>query len=98
MTVKLTASAVKDLEDGARFYERKESGLGSYFLDTLHAEIDALRSHAGVHRIVFGKHRFHSKRFPHAIYYVVRNEVIEVRAIIDSRRDPSRTNRMLRRR
>ena len=71
MTVRIASAAMRDLEDGARFYERKEQGLGSYFLNTLYAEIDTLHSHAGVHRVVFGKHRFHSKRFPFAVYYVV---------------------------
>ncbi len=98
MKIQIAASAVRDLEAGARFYERKECGLGNYFLETLCAEIDALCRHAGVHRVVFGKHRFHSKRFPYAIYYVTRNDVVEVRAVLDARRDPRRIRETLRRR
>lgn len=98
MTVSISTDALADLERGAQFYEHKESGLGSYFLDSLYSDIDSLQLYGGVHRIVFGKHRFCAKRFPFAIFYVVGNGVIEVRAVMDCRQKPSKIDRVLRRR
>lgn len=42
MRVRILSLAEKDLEDGYRFYEDQLSGLGSYFLDSLYSDIDAL--------------------------------------------------------
>ena len=76
--------------EGYHFYEAREPGLGGYFLDTLFAGIDSLRQHGGIHRKVH-RHfrRALSKRFPFAIYYSFDGEVVQVRAAIDCRRNPS---------
>jgi len=42
--VKILQSAFDDLADGAEFYDRCEPGVGSYFVDSLLADIDSLRS------------------------------------------------------
>jgi len=83
-------SALADLKAGFHFYEKREHGLGSYFLDSLYSDIDSLQLYAGIHGIHFGKfHRLLSKRFPFAIYYEVKNQIACVRAVIDLRRNPS---------
>lgn len=45
--------AQKDLIQGFRFYEICESRLGSYFLDCLFSDIDALLLFARVHPIIY---------------------------------------------
>lgn len=45
------------MESGVRFYEKQAPGVGEYFWDTVHAEIDSLILYAGIHRIVHGMHR-----------------------------------------
>ena len=40
MQVRILAPAEKDLEEGYLFYEQQAIGLGSYFLDSLYADID----------------------------------------------------------
>jgi len=77
-----------DLRRGFRFYEKQGPGLGSYFLDTLSSDIDSLLLYAGIHPNYLGKYRARSKRFPYAIYYEIHDEIIEVRAVLDLRRDP----------
>ena len=57
-----------DLKVGFRFYEKSETGLGSYFLDSLFSDIDSLQLHAGLHAKRFGKFRLLSDRFPYAVY------------------------------
>jgi hypothetical protein len=68
MKIFILPSALDDLAEGFIFYEKQESGLGDYFLNSLLADVDSLRLYAGIHRKAFGFHRLLSKRFPFAIY------------------------------
>lgn len=97
MTLKLLSLAESNLLDGFRFYERQESGVGSYFLETLYSDIESLRLYAGVHRRVYGYHLF-SKRFPYAVYYEVAGDEIRVWRVLDCRCDPQSIRRELMRR
>jgi hypothetical protein len=49
MKIKIPDEAQADLRKGAEFYERQNIGLGTYFLDTLFADIESLILYAGVH-------------------------------------------------
>ena len=88
MRVLVLDEATADLAEGFRFYERQGEGLGEYFLDSLWSDILSLRIHGGVHAVHRGYHRLLAKRFPFAIYYLVENNMVRVRAILDCRRDP----------
>ncbi len=72
--------------DGYRFYEHQAAGLGDYFLDSLFSDIDSLRLYAGTHSLHFSYNRLFSKRFPFAVYYRIKNDVIRVYAVLDCRR------------
>ena len=48
MKVEILDKAEDDLVDGFRFYEAQQSGLGSYFLDSLYSDIDSLSLYAGI--------------------------------------------------
>jgi hypothetical protein len=87
--ISIQPSALADLRAGFRFYEKKEKGLGSYFLDSLYSDIDSLQFYAGSHSLHFGKLRLLSNRFPHAVYYKVDGGEALVQAVLDLRRDPS---------
>jgi hypothetical protein len=63
--------------------------LGGYFLDSLYSDIESLLLYAGIHSQHFGKYRVLSDRFPYAVYYELREDLIMVRAVLDLRRDPS---------
>ena len=88
MKIEIVDEAQDDLTEGFRFYETRESGVGSYFLDCLFSDIDSLLLFAGIHQIVHGYHRSLSKRFPFAIYYDVQVDLIRVHAVLDCRRSP----------
>ena len=88
MRIEILDEAQDDLAEGFRFYEGREAGLGSYFLDCLFSDIDSLRLHAGVHHVIYGFHRSLSKRFPFAIYYSREGELVHVFAVLDCRRHP----------
>jgi len=87
--IDIQPSALADLREGFRFYDAKEIGIGSYFLDTLFSDIDSLQLYAGIHSIHFGRfHRLLSKRFPYAVYYQIKGGSVAIRAVLDLRRDP----------
>ena len=93
MIVKILPSAKQDLRDGFTFYERQADGLGTYFLDTLLADIDSLSLFAGIHTRRGQHHRFISKRFPYWIYYRIEHDIVFVSAILDARQNPLRISR-----
>ena len=70
MNIFLARSAEQDLLDGHGFYERQAPGVGTYFLDSLFADIDSLVLYAGIHPKPDGRfHRTLAKRFPYAVHY-----------------------------
>lgn len=89
MTVQILPEAEQDLMDGFSFYEMQKSGLGRYFIDSLFSDIDSLEYFGGIHTRIDGYHRLLSKRFPFAVYYRVQNEMVQVYAILDCRRNPA---------
>ena len=95
MRIEILDEAQEDLTQGFHFYESREPGLGSYFIDCLFSDIDSFFIYAGIHQVVFAHHRCLSKRFPFAIYYSVEKELVRVHAVLDSRRNPSWTRKRL---
>jgi hypothetical protein len=90
MRLQILDLARDDLVEGFRFYEKREKGLGDYFLVNLYSDIESLKLFAGVHRKAYRRfHRALSKRFPFAIYYTVDADTVKVRAVVDCRRNPS---------
>jgi plasmid stabilization system protein ParE len=89
MNIFLTRSAEQDLLDGYGFYEQQAAGVGTYFLDSLFADIDSLVLYAGIHPKPDGHfHRTLAKRFPYAVYYQMDGKLITVVAILDCRQNP----------
>ena len=97
MRLRIARAAEDDLINGFRFYERQQSGLGEYFLDSLSADIDALILFAGIHPKPFGRfHRTLAKRFPFAIYYDLDEDTATVVAVLDCRQDPGAIQKRMR--
>lgn len=42
MKIEILDIAMGDLQNGQQFYERQQEGLGTYFLDSLFSDIEAL--------------------------------------------------------
>lgn len=90
MKIRILDSASQDLVDGFHFYDKQESGLGDYFIDSLFSDIDSLQIYAGIHPTFFDKYyRMLAKRFPFAVYYQVAGDEILVFAVLDCRRNPA---------
>jgi hypothetical protein len=90
VTIEILDKAEDDLVNGFKFYEQQQSDLGAYFRESISADIESLRIHGGIHRIVYRNyHRALSKRFPFAIFYTVSGETVLIHAIVDCRRKPA---------
>jgi hypothetical protein len=48
--VSISSDALEDLNDGFRFYEFQDPGMGDYLLSQLRADIDGLKISAGIRR------------------------------------------------
>ena len=97
MRIKLLSSALKDLDEGRKFYAQQGEGLGEYFLDSLFPDLDSLNLYGGIHRRVFGCHRLLAKRFPYAVYYRLEGkEIVVVWRVLDLRQNPEKIRRALR--
>lgn len=89
MIVRVLQTARADLSDGYWFYEDQEPGLGNYFLRRIYEDLELLGSIAGIHRkMTNGSHKMIARRFPYAIYYRINDGLVQVNAILDSRRSP----------
>ena len=89
MRIEILNLALEDLIDGFRFYESQSKGLGDYFLDSIFSDIESLHLYAGIHSLYFGYHRLLAKRFPFAIYYRLKKDIVLVYAVLDCRRNPA---------
>lgn len=89
MNVRILTGAQEDLANGFRFYAAQAEGLGAYFIDSLYSDIDSLKFFGGIHQVIAGGYyRMLSKRFPFAIYYLLKDETVFVDAVLDCRRNP----------
>ena len=79
MRIEILDEAEADLVEGFYFYERQETRLGWYFLDSLFSDIDSLLLYAGIHNVA----------------YSIESEIIRVHAVLDCRRNPSWTRKRL---
>lgn len=90
MRIEILEEAELDLIEGFHFYENQEVGLGSYFRTNLYDDIESLKNYAGIHSRPYKLyHRFLSRKFPFAIFYIVENDTVFIHAVLDCRRNPA---------
>jgi hypothetical protein len=88
-TVLTSKFADEDLRKSEDFYELQAENLGVYFFDTLIADIESLSFYGGIHVKHFGFYRMLAKRFPYAIYYYIKDDLVIVIGVLDLRSKPS---------
>ena len=85
----LVPRAKQELKETFLWYESQESGLGYEFLISADAARAAIQRDPEVYPKVYRDiRRALIQRFPFAIYYVVRAEIIYVLSVFHSRRNP----------
>ena len=77
------------------FYENQQKNLGKYFLDTIYAEIESLYIYAGIHIKIKSYYRLLSKKFPYAIYYKIKDNIVYIYAVLDCRQNPIKIEKRL---
>jgi hypothetical protein len=93
--LRIVSSGIDDLENGREFYKASAEGIGEYFLDSLFSDIESLRLYGGIHSKQFGFHRMLSRKFPFAIYYLVKGSEVVVYRVLDCRENPSKRKKQL---
>jgi hypothetical protein len=76
--IEILDAAEKDIEEGYNFYERQSPGLGSYFVNSIYADIDSLIYFGGIHIEIYRYHRLLSKRFPFSVYYRIDGDSVKI--------------------
>ena len=83
----LADDAQSDIYTSQAFYEHQSLGLGTYFYDSIIADLDALKYYGGIHAKHFGFYRMVTKRFPYVIYYDIEKDTVIVHAVLHTRMD-----------
>lgn len=93
---RFTSAALSELKQAALYYERKQSGLGTAFLDEIDATVErVLRFPQAWHPVSARSRRCRTHRFPFGLLYQVRSDEILITAVMDLRRDPRRWRELL---
>jgi plasmid stabilization system protein ParE len=80
-----------EVDEGYRWYEQKQPGLGDDFLAALDEVFARLRQTPEVHQVIYRDvRRALPRRFPYGVYYRVLTDRVEVIAVQHSKRDPAR--------
>ena len=100
MKVAIQAGAGKDIQNCAKFWEKKCPGLGQEFIEFILFEVDKLERVAGIHPNSGRHYRMVVQgRFPYySIFYRITGDTTEAIAIVDTRRDPEWIAAFLKRR
>ena len=96
MNIRVLRTARRTIADGIRFYERQQTGLGAYFLNSIMSDLRSLNIYAGVHQKYNDSYyRMVCSKFPYSIYYRKEGSNVDIYAVLDDRRDPKWTEELL---
>ena len=99
IALKRLPDAVRDIAEAGLWYEDQEPGLGGRFYDEVEELINALPETALHHRKRFANvRRANLPTVPYAVFYEVKQEVIEILAVLHGARHPRLARRRHRRR
>jgi toxin ParE1/3/4 len=81
--------ASDELIDAARFYERRETGLGNRFLDAVESSLAILKRNPEIgFSDDIGRRRWLVHRFPYIIIYRIDGDIIHILAVAHTSRKP----------
>jgi len=88
---RFTSAALIELTQATLYYEQRENGLGTAFLDEIEATLNRiLRNPAAWHQLSTRTRRCRTHRFPFGLMYQIRTDEILITSVMDLRRDPAR--------
>ena len=87
---RFTSSALKELTQATLYYEQRENGLGTTFLNEIEATITRILHHPSAWHLLSSRtRRCRTHRFPFGVIYQVRTNEILIISVMDLRRDPA---------
>lgn len=85
----IRSCAEQDITDAVLWYEKRLKGLGARFLFSVDATIQSIQRNPRVYPKVYKNcRRALTQRFPHGIYYIIKNEFIIIIAVYHEKKDP----------
>ncbi|MBC2605737.1 type II toxin-antitoxin system RelE/ParE family toxin [Pelagicoccus albus] len=88
--------AQSDIREIVRWYEKKEKGLGNYFLLCLDASLESLKRFPTAARIIRHEYRrLFVRKFPVGVYYIVQEDKVFIDVVEPFSRNPSRLEQKL---
>ncbi|SHE89457.1 Plasmid stabilization system protein ParE [Desulfacinum infernum DSM 9756] len=83
--------AERDIQEAYLWYEKRREGLGEDFLLCVEEGLSKIMRSPHMYPVVYrGVRRLLVRRFPYGIFYVIREELISVLAVLHGHRDPDR--------
>lgn len=93
----ISDSAYDDLRETAHFYEAQEAGMSERFVRFIWNELEQILDCAGTHRRAGKYHRVLVQKYHIGIFYLIHDDTVDIRRVIDLRRDPRWIRRELKR-
>ena len=91
LPVRVRRRAELDVDDAYAWYEWRAAGLGEAFLRAVDACLARIARHPEAYAIQHDRvRRARLRRFPHGVFYVIRETFIDVLAVYHGRRRPRR--------
>ncbi len=85
----ITPIAEQDIQIGRNWYELQKNELGNEFIEAIETTIHKIKSNPNLFsKIYLGIRRAMVKRFPFGIYYFVKDDIINIFAIVHFSRNP----------
>ncbi|MGQ0657519.1 MAG: type II toxin-antitoxin system RelE/ParE family toxin [Chromatiales bacterium] len=89
--LKFRTRALREIGEAYAWYETQSPGLGNEFMAATELQLRRLEQAPFIYpEILRGVRRAMLPRFPYALFYTVRGELLSVLAVIHSARDPMR--------
>ena len=93
---RFTSSALTELAQAILYYEQRENGLGTAFLNEIEATLNrVLKNPTAWHQLSRRTRRCRTHRFPFGLIYQIRIDEILITSVMDLRRDPARWKDLL---
>jgi plasmid stabilization system protein ParE len=93
---RFTSSALTELRQAILYYEQRENGLGTAFLNEIEATLDRILQYpAAWHQLSSRTRRCRTHRFPFGLIYQIRTDEILITSVMDLRPDPESWKNLL---
>lgn len=90
LSIAFRRAAESEFVDAAVWYDQRRAGLGAEFVYEIEQALASAASSPQRYPVVFGEiRRTVTRRFPFAIYFRVRSDVLVVLAVFHGRRNPA---------